>query len=98
MLSIISLIKRLSVRFCVFIFLMGSVYALDVDAADAGADGAGLGVGIFDPLTSRLLQRVVVDEMVDKGWIAKSTYFLISQWESCIPRRLRCRYDSSESD
>ena len=38
---------------------------------------------MLDHLPSRLLQRVV-DERVEIGWIAKSTYFLIPQWESRI--------------
>ena len=33
-------------------------------------------VPVLDRLPSRLLQRVF-DEMVDKGWVAKSTYFLV---------------------
>ena len=33
-------------------------------------------LGFFAYPPSRLLQRVI-DEMVDKGWIAKSTYLLI---------------------
>jgi hypothetical protein len=54
--------KRLHVRFCAFVFLVLlvlSVYAVDVDAADAWVDGAGAvvhvdsmagaGVGIFGP-------------------------------------------------
>ena len=32
-------------------------------------------LGFFDHSQSCVLRRVI-DEMVDKGWIAKSTYFL----------------------
>ena len=53
-------IKKLDVRFCVFVFLVVSVYAVDGGAAGAGVDGAdevihvdsmaGTGVRIFGPL------------------------------------------------
>ena len=52
-------IKRLHVLFCAFVFLVVDVFAVDVDAAGAGVDGAGAvvhvdsmagaGVGIFGP-------------------------------------------------
>ena len=92
--------------FCVFVFLVVFVYA--VDAADAGIDGvdavihvdsmAGAGVGIFwTTLPLHLLQRLV-DEMVDKGWIAKIKHtFFIPHWRSRTSRGLPCRYASSES-
>ena len=36
------------------------------------------GLGFLDPLLSYLLQRIS-DEMVDTGWITKSTYLLTFQ-------------------
>ena len=55
-----------------------------------------LALGFFDHSPSCVLRRVV-DEMVDTGWIAKSTYFLIPQWGSRTPKGPPCRYGSFES-
>ena len=44
------------------------------------------GLGFLDPLPSHF--RRVIDEMVDAGWIAKSTYHLTPPYQSipCTPR------------
>ncbi|KAF8798564.1 hypothetical protein BYT27DRAFT_7246525 [Phlegmacium glaucopus] len=61
----------------------GPFLAVDVDAADAGVDGGGAGgdkdgmTGGFEPpvLAPPAQSDINVNQEINKGWIAKSTYF-----------------------
>jgi hypothetical protein len=58
-------IKRFFVRFCAFLFLVVSLYAVDIDAAGACVDGAGsvvhadgmAGVGVGPPAVAPPAER-----------------------------------------
>jgi hypothetical protein len=82
-LSMISIqIKKISVRFCAFIFLVFKLYAVDVDAVDACIDGAGVHADadvaiFFGPPTVAPPAKKLLMKWLKKGWIAKPTYFLI---------------------
>ena len=56
----------------------------DIDTDDAGAGDAGTGGAVLGPaaIVTVASAKRVLDEMVDTGWITKSTYFLTGNLKS----------------